>query len=441
MVHSRGFDDSLTALEDLDALVLDLECGCLHWRLPFPQGCLRFAEARMNRQNNHEQTAYFSRRLQNPRLTREEAFLENPAWKANSKVLDAFEMEGIMELSFSIPQVRALYESVVQKNIPVIAISTLPVSETLVQLLLQKNGFERVDVRLQAENDDALKKSLDDSCEELNISRPLLLSTRWNQNPTQFAGIPLSHRLSNPPDVLYKPLCDCLWDGFDESFFIQNPSISQHPDHLLGWYLLGPTLLAWFQNLRQFSDVHFLGHASATLTRLWERVGPFLVRITETTQPDAVVGLIPQHEDQISLFPSPQIPSDHFLDPQAIGLPHLHQGFWPIFAKLLSRAEDPLWNSATQFLHQFAQIMRGLPMSLNGDILVERWRNWLLQPSQEQAEYWVSRLNLTRGVSAIKQPIWPTGVWQLLSPTQRRLARLRFPKRCQRIESLQSPPY
>lgn len=421
----------------------------VHFRIHQPEAILAMVEARLRQRDTTFFEGYAESRLKAERTMRDASLLKkieascvgNSHWVPSLRVLYSTELEVWMDVSYPNPWTLELYQKGLARKISLHVPRVGQFSKPFHQLLLQKNGFERLENNPPP--DQAVKLLIGDPYHQA----PPVVHLRPeipNQRPHVFAsGHTLGEWLAN--GTLIKDR---------EEQVARVPDAGERFLRDLGYRLIGPSLVLLFQHLAvQRGTVGFTGLGSGFMSTVGQSLKhpwPWIPAISSSENAARRLSLFPDTRSNLSLMPDPGNPSHSSIfrledcAPAHLLLPPLASF---LTAAFIGPKAAAIQSSASAFVRDFAQVTRGLELLLPETAVIAQWRQQLLSPNDDFIDVLLHHKvlpgftrpgNPWRARRLIKTGPWPTGTYLRTKGLSRQYVHLRIPKRVRAIQTWRS---
>jgi hypothetical protein len=420
------------AVAKANALELSI-CDIVHFRLIRLDSIFLLTEMHLRKRDPLKYANYAEIRMSAEKALRGASLLDRiaacctkrPEWIDEQQLLYSLELEVWMDMSYPNPWALDLYHEALVAGKIVSVPLVGPFSETFHTLLKEKNGYEqtkplpeeitpaRVMIGEQAQPD---KFSFQLNPERLNV------------RPDPFAGEGnLACQLVH--GIMEKDLEYCSTKAMDED---------DVQAHLLGYRLLGPTLLLLIQSTARIEKpIAFHGKGHDFITPLVDSLRPhwpWLPEITSTKDAELLLSIFPSEESTIALLQScggkrdPGILASGFDEPGELVLPGVE---WILHALFDSPDAEILQSATSAFIRDYVQMSRGLILPLPVAPVSRYWCRYLLAPEAAFLK-WAAAPGRLPGFKASRSPWglhravnkgpWPTGSYLMAGGLTRWLA-------------------
>lgn len=301
----------------------------------------------------------------------------NSKWAQDRSVLHSTELEVWMDLSYANPWALQIYRKALVKGKTVYIRPAKTFPARFFQVLLQKNGFERIELS-RPEGDSILillgfprsnSPGIVHFIPELPDQRPHFIGEGKRLGERLAAGVIIMDRerqIAVYPDPKKRYLRD------------------------IGYRLIGPSLVLMMQAMAERSHpVALSGEGSAFLNEVIDRVRPFWSWLPEVHVPGSQADLwsiLPQDGIATCLFPAPGTRGPQaVIQRQSCNPPELMVPVMHAFteAALSGPKADVIQAGTRAFIEEFAHASRGLKLEIGIDPVMQQWRQQALSPKED----------------------------------------------------------
>ncbi|MEX0330238.1 MAG: hypothetical protein AB3N64_02330 [Puniceicoccaceae bacterium] len=433
-VSFKSIDALLAHPEVRKAGTLELSiCDIVHFRLLRTDSIFQLVEQRLRQRDDLKYTGFAEVRETAEQGMRGSTILEKidacctkrPEWLDDRQVLYSFELEAWMDMSYPNAWALDIYHKALVEGLNVTVPHLGPFTDTFHTLLKEKNGYE---LTKPSPGPDKVQRVLIGDQALPGESALYFQTEKRFMRKDAYAGEgQLAAQLVH--GLLQKDLEDQSARPVEEDAFLE---------HLLGYRLIGPTLVVLFQSLAgKVLPVSFHGTGRNFLTKLAKSVQaywPWLPEIEALGVSGNRYSIFHSSEGATSLLSVPgakrgdcilELPFDV---PSELLLPAMEL---IMTASFKGPGAEAILAAAAGFVRDYAKMTRGLHLPVPMPPVIRQWCQFLLSP-EPRILGWATEGDRFPGFEKSKTPWhlhkqvnkgpWPTGSYCLASGHLRWLA-------------------
>jgi hypothetical protein len=420
------------AVARADVLELSI-CDCIHFRLVQPRSIFRLVELHLRKRDPLKYANYAEVRMEAekalPGMSLKEKIkascTKRPEWVDDQMLFYSIELEVWMDLSYPNHLALELYLKAIADGKEVDIPWMDPFSSSFHTLLKEKNGYDQASA--SQENQSRVKLMIG---EQVSVDKSCLHVTTepcYDRQHALAGEDSLAGQLAN--GIMEKDIEDHSTKEVDESEF---------QAHLLGYRVIGPSLVLLIQSTaRMEAPVAFRGLGDSYMETLFDSLKGYWPWLPEIKPPEVageILSIFPSENSTISLLQGPgeqkgkSLLEPGFDEPGELLLPSME---WVFRAFLEGSAAEAIQAAASAFVRDYAQLTRGLILTLPAAPITRCWCQYLLAPDPAFLK-WTSEPGRFPGFKvsktlwhlhrAVNRGPWPTGSYLLAGGFSRWLA-------------------